>query len=300
MKISELLPIAIGRPIKNNTYLPMKAINKILLLKDFSEVADNATRYALNIAELVKSEVDILHIQNTPVDWVRLPLDKEKLYAELKTEIGSATSKLYVLVKEFSKQGIMATESLVFNVSVEYISQFILEDKYDLIILGSHGSKGIKEFAIGSNAQKVIRASRVPVLIVKTPPKSKSFSRIVMASTFEENQKPYFQRLFNYASDLKTDIQLLYINTPHHFKETEEIEKMLSLFCEDCTKKTCDKQYIDALNEERGIQFFMSHSKADFFAIATKVKSAISQLFSPSLTESIVNHLNIPVLVFPP
>ncbi|MEX2411639.1 MAG: universal stress protein [Candidatus Paceibacterota bacterium] len=276
----------------------MKTINKILLLTDFSEVANNATRYALNIAELVKSEIEILHIINTPVDWLKLPLDKEKLYPEIKTEIGSAKSKLSALVMEFSKQGIIATESLVFNVAAENISQYISEEKYDLIIMGSHGSKGIKEFAIGSNAQKVIRASQVPVLIVKTPPKSKSFSRIVMASTFEENQIPYFKRLFNYASDLETDIELLYINTPYHFKETEEIEKMLSLFCEDCTKKNCGKHYIDALNEERGIQFFMSNSKADFFAIATKGKSAISQLFSASLTETIVNHLNIPVLVF--
>ena len=198
----------------------------------------------------------------------------------------------------FLNKGITATESLVFNVGVENIPQYISEEKFDLIIMGSHGSKGIKEFTIGSNAQKVLRNSSVPVLIVKNHPKSEAFSRIVMASTFEENQKPYFKSLLNYASDLGADIDLLYINTPYHFKETEEIEKMLTLFCEDCTKKNCGKHHINAFNEERGIQFFMNNSNADLFAMATKGKSPLSQLFSASLTEAIVNHLKIPVLVF--
>jgi nucleotide-binding universal stress UspA family protein len=276
----------------------MKTIGKILLLTDFSEVANHATRYALNITELVGSEIEILHIVNTPVDWVKLPLDKEKLYPGIKSEIGSAKAKLSAVLSEFSKQGIKATESLVFNVGVENIPQYIAEEKYDLIIMGSHGSKGIKEFTIGSNAQKIIRTSQVPVLVVKTPPKSESFSRIVMASTFEENQKPYFRRMFNYASDLGADIDLLYINTPYHFKETEEIEKMLTFFCEDCPKMNCTKYHVDALNEERGVQFFMSHSKAGLIAIATAGKSKLSRLFSPSLSEAIVNHLEIPVLVF--
>lgn len=276
----------------------MKTINKILLLTDFSEVANNAARYASNIAKHVKAEIEILHIINTPVDWVKLPLDKEKLYPEIKSETGNAKTKLSELLSEVSKQGIKATKSLVFNVGAENISQYIKKEKYDLIIMGSHGSKGVKEFAIGSNVLNVIRHTQVPVLVIKTPPKSDSFSRIVMASTFEENQKPYFEILINYASDLGADTDLLYINTPYHFKETEEIEKMLTFFCEDSLEKSCGKHHVDAFNEERGIQFFMNKSNADLFAIATTRKSKLSRMFSPSLSEAIINHLEIPVLVF--
>ncbi|TVR86529.1 MAG: universal stress protein [Saprospirales bacterium] len=275
-----------------------KQINKILLLTDFSEVSNHATHYALNIAQQVKSEVVILHVINTPVDWVKLPLDKERLYPETKSEIGSAKTKLADLVKEFEGEGIKTTQSLVFNLGVEDIPQYISKDKHDLIIMGSHGSKGIKKYGLGSNAQKVIRSSQVPVLIVKSPPKSESIKRIVMASTFEDSQKDCFKRMFNYASDLGADVDLLYINTPYHFKETEDIDKMLTSFCEDCPKKSCGKHHVDALNEERGIQFFMNDSNADFLAIATKGKSPFSRLFSASLTESVVNNLTIPVLVF--
>lgn len=277
---------------------PMNKLKKILLLTDFSDVANNAALYASNISKKTNSEVEILHIINTPVDWVKHPLEKEKLYPETKAEIGRAKSKLSAMVREFKLQGIEAADNLIYNVGAEDLPHYIKKEKYDLIIMGSHGSKGIKEYVIGSNAQKVIRACQVPVLVVKTPPARESIDRIVMASTFEENQKPFFNQLFDYASDWGADVSLLYINTPYHFKESEEIENMLATFCSDGQGIKCSKEHVDALNEERGIQFFMNKSNADLFAIATSGKSRLARMISPSLSEAVVNHLDIPVLVF--
>ena len=278
--------------------MTVKTINQILLLTDFSEIADYARQYAQIIARQTSSAIGILHIINSPVDWVNLPLEKEKLYPETKARIGSAKAGLATMVNEFSRQGINAAQSLVFNVGVEDIPQYITADKYDLIIMGSHGSLGDRGVNLGSNAQKVIRYSKVPVLIVKTPPRSESFTRIVMASTFEEDQKPYFKEMFSYAAALGTEMDLLYVNTPYHFKETEEIDNMLTAFCEDDAEKNCGKYHVDALNEERGIKFFMSRSQADIFGIATGHRSMLTSLFSSSLSEAVVNHLDIPVLVF--
>lgn len=276
----------------------INAINKIVLFTDFSEVSQNATQYALNISKSTNAEIEILHVINTSVDWVNLPLENEKLYPEVKLEVGRAKEKLSALQVKFLEKGVKATESLVFNVGVENIPQYIKPEKQDLIIMGSHGSKGIKEFTIGSNTQKVIRNSEVPVLVVKSPPQSNFFNHIVMTSTFEENLKPYFKKMLNYATGLSSDIDLLYINTPYRFKETEEIEKTLALVCEDSSQKKCRKQYIDALNEEKGIDFFMRNSNADLLAIVTRKKTKLSSLFSSSLSESIITDLNIPVLVF--
>ena len=58
----------------------MKTISNILLLTDFSEVSENAIAYALFIAQKTNAEIEIMHIFNTPIDWVKLPLDKEKMY----------------------------------------------------------------------------------------------------------------------------------------------------------------------------------------------------------------------------
>ncbi|MFO7743765.1 MAG: universal stress protein [Psychroflexus sp.] len=276
----------------------MKTIHNILLLTDFSEVSESAAVYALEIGKKINSRVEILHLINTPVEWSKLPLEKEKLYPETKAEIGNAKAKLSALSIDFSKQGVKTKESLIFNVGVENIPEHINADNYDLIIMGSHGSKGIKESVIGSNAQKILRRIKIPILVVKTPFSSDAFSRIVMASTFEKNQKPFFKQMLNFATDLEVGIDLLYINTPYNFRETQQIQQMLSSFCEECTENDCGKHHVDAFNEESGIQYFMENSEAGLFAIATSEKSQLSRLFSPSLSEAVINHLDIPVLVF--
>lgn len=276
----------------------MKTINKILLLTDFSDVANNAVEYALQIAKKVKAEIEILHLISTPVDWVKLTLEKEKIFPETKAEIGIAKSKLTELLKKFTDQGIKATKTIIYDVGTQNISQFIKEDKYDLIVMGSHGYKGIIDFAVGSNVTNVIRNTKIPVLVVKAPLKRALFRRIVMSSTFEEKQKAYFEHIRGYASDLEAKIDLLYINTPYHFKETKEIDGMLSQFDNDCPHNMCHKHHVDSFNEERGIQFFMDKIDADLFAMATERKSKLSHFFSFSLTEAVIHHLQIPVLIF--
>lgn len=123
----------------------MKPINKILLLTDFSEVSENAKEYALLIAKKANAEVKIMHMINTPIDWVKISLDEEKLYPETKAEIIKAKNTIKELLIEFKNKGVTATQSIVFNVGVEDIPQYIESESIDLVIMGSHGANGIKE-----------------------------------------------------------------------------------------------------------------------------------------------------------
>jgi nucleotide-binding universal stress UspA family protein len=276
----------------------MAAIKKILLLTDFSQLSEYATQHALQIAKTTGAAVTFLHVINTPLDWVKLPLEHEQYYPETKAQIGKAKAKLSALGIEFSKQGVTTTESLVYNVGAENITRFINPKDYDLVIMGSHGASGFKEVALGSNAQKVVRQTKAPTLIVKTPPKPDGFKRMVIAFNFEANRQHFHQELFDMSEELHTELDLLYVNTPYKFKESEDIDAMLNSFCESCLQKNCGKHYVDALNEERGVAYFMKQSHADILAIATTGKSSLTQLFSPSVTEAVINHLDVPTLVF--
>lgn len=268
---------------------------RILLLTDFSEVSENATDYALQIAKTTRAHVQLMHIINTPVDWVKIPLEKEKLYPETKAEIGLANTRLDNLTKRFDKEGIVAKKSLVYNLGVENVSEHIKGKDFDLIVMGSHGTKGINTFRLGSNAHKVLRSAVIPTLIVKQKPASDAIKHIAFASTFEEDQKKAFQEVLRFSEVLGAQLHLLYINTPYNFNETAEMEKRLNDFCKSYAN-TCIKHTYNALNEERGIRYFMEKTAIDLFSIATAGKSGLVQFFSPSLTEHLINHLDVPVL----
>lgn len=273
----------------------MDATTKILLLTDFSEVSENAANYALQIAKKTRANVHIMHVINTPVEWVKLPLEKEKLYPETKFEIGVANFKLKELVNKFGHEGVEAKPSLVYNLGVENVADHIKGKDFDLIVMGSHGTKGAIPFQIGSNAHKVLRSAANPTLIVKHKPTNDAIHHILFASTFEEDQKKAFEKIVKFAELLGAQLHLLYINTPYNFNETAEMEKRLNDFCKSYAN-TCIKHTYNALNEERGIRYFMEKTAIDLFSIATAGKSGLVQFFSPSLTEHLINHLDVPVL----
>ncbi|MBT0812501.1 universal stress protein [Litoribacter ruber] len=271
-------------------------MKKILVPTDFSQGSKIATEYALAIAEMCNTSIVFLHIVVTPLDWVNLPLEKEKLYPETKAEIANAKRALQELENNAHAKGVAVETSLQFNKSREAIEEHIIKGEFDLVVMGSHGARGIREFMIGSNAQKVIRNSAVPVLVVKTPPDEYTFRNIVFASTYQDGHIASFQKIIELGENLAAPIHLLYINTPYYFKETEDMEYMLNSFAEGFPNNNFQKHIYNAFNEERGISNFMTNKGMDVLAIATEGKSSIKQLFSPSLTESLINHLDNPIL----
>jgi nucleotide-binding universal stress UspA family protein len=273
----------------------MDTKTNILLLTDFSEVSENAANYALQIAKMNQAKVQLLHVVNTPVDWVKLPLGNEKLYPETKAEIGMAKFKLAEMAKEFSSQGVEVKQSLVYNLGVEDIAGHVKKSGVDLIVMGSHGAKGRKAVNIGSNTHKVLRDVDIPTLVVKSKPKDHFIKHIVFASTFEEDQKPAFQKIAGFAAMVGAQLHLLYVNTPYNFNETSETDLKLQLFCKDCDSD-CIKHTFNASNEIRGIKYFLQNNTMDVVSIATAGKPGFVQIFSPSLTESLITHLDIPVL----
>jgi len=270
-------------------------MKNILVPTDFSDCSRTAEDIALEIAKKANAEIHFLHIQSTPVNWVKLPLEKEHLYPETKTEIRHAQGELNKLVKRSEKLGLKAKQFLVFDSDRKEIDQHIINHKHDFIVMGSHGANGFKEL-IGSNTQKVVRNSPVPVLVVKKKPKKFEVKNIVFASTFLEDVHKPFHKIIEFADLMKAQIHLLNVNMPFHFKETDEAEANMQTFLKKCPRGTCSINIYNALNEESGILKFSEKIKTDVIALTTHGKTGFMKMISTSITESLVNHSDIPVL----
>jgi nucleotide-binding universal stress UspA family protein len=269
-------------------------MKNILVPTDFSDCAHEAVELGFEFAKKASAEIHFLHLVRTPVDWVKLPLEKEDFYPEIKEEIGLAKSKLSQLKRKAEKMGLVCQTFLVYDKGREEIDMHIEHHKHDFVIMGSHGAKGFKEF-IGTNTQRVVRNSPVPVFIVKKRPEKFEIKNIVFASTFEEDVQGPFQKVVEFAELMKAKIHLLYVNVPYHFKETDESDNNMRTFLDKCPKGTCTINIYNALDEERGIQKFTESINADVIAITTHGKSGIMKMISPSITESLVNHSDIPI-----
>lgn len=270
-------------------------MKNILVPTDFSDCARAAEDIGIEIAKKANAEIHFLHIINTPVDWVNLSLEKESLYPETKAQIGSAKFELYELEKRAEKMGLKARRFLVFNKGRVEIDQHIKHHKHDFIVMGSHGTRGLREIT-GSNTQKVVRHSPAPVLVIKKKTKKFEVKNIVFASNFEEDVHQAFFKIIEFADLMNAQIHLLYVNMPFQFKETDEAEANMNAFLKKCPRGNCSINIFNALNEERGIQKFAETIHADLIALTTHGNTGILKMISPGITESLVNHSDIPIL----
>ena len=84
----------------------------------------------------------------------------------------------------------------------------------DLIVMGSHGADGLQEIFIGSNTERVVRTSDIPVLVIKGDIKDFKPTNFVFASDFEEESVPALKKAKAMADLLGSKLHLVYINTP--------------------------------------------------------------------------------------
>lgn len=270
-------------------------MKNVLVLTDFSETANLASNLGIMIAKKLHAGITFLHLISTPVEWKNLPLEKENLYPETKAAIGDAKDKLFALERSAESSGVEAHTSLLFNHEIGEVYRYINKKHYDLVVIGTHGEKG-KNKAVGSNTLKVIHKSPVPVIAVKSSSRIEVPKRWLIVSDFHEKSRQSFDVLMEMGEKLEASVQLLYVNTPYYFAETTEINQKLEKFTGPYSHREIKLNIFNAFNEERGIQAFMESENFDMVSVITHGQSGLNPVFRRSITEKILNHLDLPVM----
>jgi len=94
----------------------------------------------------------------------------EETIREVRKEIRAESEDYLAKVADnLKKKGITATTAVVEGKPSEEILNYATKNKVDLIIMSTHGSSGLTRWAFGSVADRVIRHSAVPVLVIAPP-----------------------------------------------------------------------------------------------------------------------------------
>lgn len=268
---------------------------KILVPTDFSESASHASELAIILAQKMNMEIVFLHLVSTPVDWRKLPLERENLYPETKATIGDAKDKLVKLQKSAEDKGVEASTSLVFNTAVEEIEKYVKKENHLLVVMGTHGTKGINK-RLGTNTIDLTEKSEVPVLVVKQGQTLEIPLHWVIYTDFQENSQPGFENLISLAKSLGATVELLYVNTPYHFSETPEIEEKVNVFLARHKDLEIHKVVINARNEEKGIENYIKSCQCDLLGLSIHRRDNLNQFFGRSITAKLIDNLEIPVI----
>jgi nucleotide-binding universal stress UspA family protein len=144
----------------------MKRFHKILFATDFSESSFPAFDEALAIAKDEDATLTIAHVYEPPnvAETVALP---QSAYDRWENAVRQeALAKLQPYVDEAIQNGIAADPLLLSGVPEEAISAAANDRPFDLVVLGTHGRKGLARLCFGSVASRVISTALCPVMTI--------------------------------------------------------------------------------------------------------------------------------------
>ncbi|OGO00435.1 MAG: hypothetical protein A2Y58_04255 [Chloroflexi bacterium RBG_13_51_52] len=185
---------------------------RLLVPLDGSKLAEIALPYAEEMARHLGSEIILVNVR-TPAEYINKPEQREYLTvmaAKTEQNIKKSTDKpqgekVKVASAIIGSPGILTHPA-------EQILDYAEKENVNLIVMATHGSTGIRRWALGSTANNIARAFKCPILLVRAStaaPKSVHLNRILVpldGSKQSEAALPYIEYL---ASKLKTRVSLL-------------------------------------------------------------------------------------------
>ena len=269
-------------------------MKKLLVPCDFSEPSLHAFQFALDAAaQSPNGTVHVLHVIELPVlhDSILMPVlsFEQDLMDELKEK---AEKEFEVIEKKYNKDLVEVITEVQFGKVSDVIQQYTKDHVIDAIIMGSHGASGLREFFVGSNAEKIVRHSDVPVLVLKGSYKG-PVKNIVFPNTLEtEDQEDLIMKVKALQHFFKAHLHIVWINTPVNFTADSLTRQRLEQFAKRFQFKNYTINIYSHLNAEVGIVEFTKSINADLIAMGTHGRTGFSHVMYGSITESLVNHSN--------
>lgn len=276
-------------------------MKKIIVPVDFSEHSDYALEAAASIAKKQEAEIVVLHMMGLSEAVINKNGAKDVMEGVYYMKL--AQKRFEEFLNKDYLEGIKVTDTVYNYKHFNEINDVAKEHDADLIIMGSHGASGLNEIFVGSNTEKVVRTSEVPVLVIKNKIKEFQFDNVVFACDFgNESMKSYKKamKLFNLFG---AKVHLLYVNLPsERFRSTPQMEELAREFLLSADagdyENLSNVVYRDAYTAEDGIFSYSNQINADLIAISTHGRRGLSHFFFGSVGEDIANHSDIPVITF--
>lgn len=142
-----------------------KLYKKILIATDGSEFTKNAVDYGIDLAKSTGAKLYAIYVVDTAA-FASIPMDAawESMYEILKQEGDEATR--YVADRA-EAEGLEIERLTVEGHPAEEIIKHAEKNSANLIVMGTLGKSGLDRFLLGSVAEKVVRNSKIPVLVVR-------------------------------------------------------------------------------------------------------------------------------------
>lgn len=276
-------------------------MKKIVVPVDFSELAAHALNFAIEFNEKIGGEIKLVHVLDLPIGHITFSGEMDSSTAEsfYTGEFIKAThSKLEEWAQRVKDAGQQVVVHMKYGNTFTNISKVVAEDESSWIIMGSKGSSGLAEIFVGSNAERMIRHAKCPVIIVK----GETHLKDIKSMAFSSDLSPEQDIIAHYAKDIQEmlglNMHLVKVKTPYNWLDDVQAKKQLEHFAERNYLKDFTINTVDADFADEGTIAFAKDVGAGLIVLGTHGKKGIAHILGGSIAEDVVNESKVPILVY--
>jgi nucleotide-binding universal stress UspA family protein len=144
----------------------MPEFKKLLFPIDFSEVSPKMAPWALEVAKKFSSEIHLLFVARRLEHLLSIYVDQVSIEDFENEVIRGAEEKIEEFANTHFHGYPVCKTRVVLGDAAEEILNYVKSEEIDLIVIGTHGRKGIDRILFGSVAERVIKMSPVPVMSI--------------------------------------------------------------------------------------------------------------------------------------
>jgi len=152
--------------VKKEVLIAMKEIKKILFPVDFSEVSPKICSWVLGICEKFDAEIHVLFVARQFEYFASMHVNTGSIERFEKEILEGAEIMMKEFVEGYLKGHYAYRTKVVLGDAAEEILSYVESQGVDMVVMGTHGRKGLEKIFFGSVAERVIKNSPVPVMSV--------------------------------------------------------------------------------------------------------------------------------------
>lgn len=272
-------------------------MKKILVPVDFSDISENATRFAIELAEKNAAEITLLNSVHFEY-YADYQFGSFSSAKTLMDEVHDSTvESMAEFVKKFDTNVTLDTK-VDYTYLITAIKEMTKKQGYDLVVIGTKGCSGLEEVLVGSNTEKIVRNADCPVISVPGEASIAGIKKILIPLDIREIKSSFLNEVSQLQKKMGAKLEFLWVKTPHNVENEERVSSELGKIFKEHEIADFEFTIVNNVFPSDGILERAEEIKADMIAMHTHARRGISHWLAGSLTEDTVNHIKVPVWSF--
>jgi nucleotide-binding universal stress UspA family protein len=275
------------------------SIKNILVPTDFSHLGNNAIRMAVHLCKQQQAVLHLLHVmENHYTVSMQAPgLSSAVVMSENEQ---AARSLLYNIYESILRDDQVPVQiHMPTGIPYEEICKTAAECNIDLVVMGTHGMSGFREFFMGSTAYSVIKNTTTPVLTIPGSYEKEGFDKIL----FPVRPVQGVKRKFNFIQQLLDSMSAVHVALLCHEDEISALQDHSAelndiIFSLEHSGIACSKRLYTCNNVSAKVLEIAEVQSADLIVINATLDYKWTEFFMGPYTRQVVNRSGIPVLSF--